>query len=497
MLKNAVNLITIIVMLYLLRIFSMIYFPYADTTEPRYAEIARIMAFTGDWITPWFEPDKPFWGKPPLSFWLQALAIKAFGVAEWTARMPSLIATLITLWVIFRCAVEYAGNRAAYWAVAIYTTSALPYVSSGAVLTDPYLALGTVLCMAGLLFSSVGWRIAGFIGLAIGLLAKGPLALILVLGPISMCLFVFRTKFWPPIPRYVWIIGVLLVIALVLPWYILAEIKTPGFLDYFIVGEHFRRYVDPGWAGDFYGSAHVKPYGTIWPLWVLATFPWGLVAFIAAINVYQSGRSRHYLANLTRDPVTFYYLSWAIFTMIFFTFAGNILWTYILPAIPPFAILFGKKLSEWSNTSTNKIVSIGGIWFSILVVPIAIYIATMEVSENINFLKTEKKLIEYPKVIGLGYQELWFVDERPFSARYYSNGSAKLVSVENFDQALRQSKQTELFLAVPLSISLEFQKNHLDDIGIHWEYVPKGDSRRFELIHVHKRPARGKLNHPL
>ncbi len=47
--------------------------PFADTTEPRYAEMARIMAETGDWITPWFDIGVPFWGKPPLSFWSQAL----------------------------------------------------------------------------------------------------------------------------------------------------------------------------------------------------------------------------------------------------------------------------------------------------------------------------------------------------------------------------------------------------------------------------------------
>ncbi|NLZ11765.1 MAG: glycosyltransferase family 39 protein, partial [Alcaligenaceae bacterium] len=44
---------------------AMVMMPLADTTEPRYAEIARLMAASGDWITPWFEPGVPFWGKPP------------------------------------------------------------------------------------------------------------------------------------------------------------------------------------------------------------------------------------------------------------------------------------------------------------------------------------------------------------------------------------------------------------------------------------------------
>jgi 4-amino-4-deoxy-L-arabinose transferase-like glycosyltransferase len=66
--------------------------PFADTTEPRYAEMARIMAETGDWITPWFDYGVPFWGKPPLSFWTQALSFKLFGVSEFAGRLPSWLA---------------------------------------------------------------------------------------------------------------------------------------------------------------------------------------------------------------------------------------------------------------------------------------------------------------------------------------------------------------------------------------------------------------------
>src|SRR5690606_18239199 len=72
-----------------LRLVSMIWLPLLDTSEPRYAEIARIMAATGDWITPWFSPGVPFWGKPPLAFWSEAVAFRALGVSEFAARLPS------------------------------------------------------------------------------------------------------------------------------------------------------------------------------------------------------------------------------------------------------------------------------------------------------------------------------------------------------------------------------------------------------------------------
>ncbi|MEP4393882.1 phospholipid carrier-dependent glycosyltransferase, partial [Marinobacter sp.] len=69
------------------RFIGMTLFPFVDTTEPRYAEIARLMAESGDWITPWFEPGVPFWGKPPLSFWAQAASLKIFGLSEFSLRL--------------------------------------------------------------------------------------------------------------------------------------------------------------------------------------------------------------------------------------------------------------------------------------------------------------------------------------------------------------------------------------------------------------------------
>jgi hypothetical protein len=64
-------------------------YPLADTTEARYAEVARLMLVSGDWITPQIEAGVPFWGKPPLSFWLTAGSFKLFGISEFAARPSS------------------------------------------------------------------------------------------------------------------------------------------------------------------------------------------------------------------------------------------------------------------------------------------------------------------------------------------------------------------------------------------------------------------------
>ena len=73
------KLVLALMVVLLSRWISMAFLPFTDTTEARYANIARGMAISGDWITPWFEPGLPFWGKPPLSFWIQAVSYKVLG----------------------------------------------------------------------------------------------------------------------------------------------------------------------------------------------------------------------------------------------------------------------------------------------------------------------------------------------------------------------------------------------------------------------------------
>ena len=76
-------------------------YPLHDTSEARYAEISRKMVELGDWITPWFDWNVPFWGKQPLAFWLSAGSMKLLGAGEFAARLPSFVLGLAMLGLVF------------------------------------------------------------------------------------------------------------------------------------------------------------------------------------------------------------------------------------------------------------------------------------------------------------------------------------------------------------------------------------------------------------
>lgn len=457
-----------------IRLAAMAAMPFADTSEPRYAEIARIMAASGDWITPWFAPGEPFWGKPPLAFWAQAASGAWFGMSEMSLRLPTWLAMLGMLAILYELGRRLFSVEVARWAVLVFSTMLLPLVAAGAVLTDPFLALGITLGMASFLLapeaSSWFWRYGLFIGLAIGLLSKGPLALVLMTGAILPWLLWHGNarRYLRALP---WASGTALTLALTLPWYLLAEWKTPGFLEYFIVGEHVLRFIDPGWTGDRYGSAHSRPYGAIWLDWVLATLPWSPLGLWLLLRE-RRGEFVARIRMFGRSPTASYLFAWAVATPAFFTLSGNILWTYVLPALPPVALGIGVGLSRLNSVLPRR-VAVGCL---MLVPTAAVVLGTLSVVQP-NRFKTEKQLIARAQAEMQAGERLYFVDSRPFSARFYSQGNAGIVPRESVRDVLPQ-QGGRVLLAV--------EKGDLADIRdrIPGVIAPLYSSRRYVLLSV-------------
>ncbi len=343
---RAMLLITLIGLLAVIRLLTLGTYPLMDTTEARYGEIARIMLDTGNWITPQEWPGRPFWAKPPLYAWLSAASMAVLGVNEFAIRLPSFLLSIGTALLAFLWARGIARASQRPWpsdtgllAAAILASSILFYVSAGAVMTDPALAL----CITWMLLAfhrsvidgehAFVWRYGFFIAAGIGMLAKGPVIAVYAGLPIIAFALWRRdvASIWSRLP---WVWGSLLFLAVCAPWYIAAEMRTPGFVEYFLLGEHVMRFIKPGWKGDLYGNAHREPLGYIW---LFAASSIGLWTLVLIATFFTRKRGASPAQPMTSS--TQWLLCCVFVPLLFFTIARNIIWTYVLPMLAPVAVL--------------------------------------------------------------------------------------------------------------------------------------------------------------
>lgn len=418
-------LLLVLVAAVLVRALTLGVYPLMDTTEARYAEIARKMVELGDWVTPWFDYGAPFWGKPPLSFWLTAASLKLFGINEFAARLPHLLGGMLVAWLVWDLSARRSRQEALY-ASALLIGSMLFYVAAGAVMTDMTLVLGTTLAMRGFWLGLHGtdaerprerWLL--FVGIGVGLLAKGPIALVLTALPVAGWTVTTRNvaTVWRGLP---WLRGSLVALVIALPWYVLAEGRTPGFLDYFLFGEHWQRFVTPGWKGDLYGSAHDYPRGTIWMFAFVDLLPWTVLLPIAALVWRKTGG----VPGATPDVRNWrtYLLLWGLAPAIFFTASGNVLWPYVLPGIPALALWASGWLAQQPHRDSVERLLIGGVVFT-LSVSLALLVSLP--MSGLGEIKSTKALVADYESRRTRRESLVFLGKRPISGAFYSRGTAE------------------------------------------------------------------------
>lgn len=447
--------------------------PLMDTTEARYGEISRIMVELNDWVTPWFTYDVPFWGKPPLAFWMSAISFKIFGINEFAARFPHWLAGMVVLWILWGMRPR-SGPTGATYAVALLLGSVMFFVASGMVMMDMALVIGTTLAMRGFWNGLHGdlsrrgserWLL--FIGLGIALLAKGPVGVVLTGLPCGIWALVsgnLRT-IWRDLP---WVRGFLVTLAIALPWYVIAELRSPGFLNYFIVGEHFYRFVKPGWEGDLYGTAHNYPYGTIWLFMMADVLPWTILFPILA---WQTRGARAEVTHTTpvddATPASWrnYLLLWAFMPAVFFTMAGNIIWPYVMPGLPALALLTGGWLTTRANQSLVRTNLALGLSITML---LAVgFNVSMPFTGRSNDLAAKTLIQDYRSRQPQGLP-LIYLGHRPFSAAFYSQGTAQIEKTP--EGLLKRLETTPAYVAIRTS-----------DL----DYMPKPLLERLERLGKH------------
>jgi 4-amino-4-deoxy-L-arabinose transferase-like glycosyltransferase len=322
-----------------------------DPSEGRFASAAQQMVLSGDWVTPkihdYGEGWKPYWAKPPLHMWLTAASLKLFGMNEFAARLPSFIALLISYALIALLAYKKFGKEVMCCSLLMYILCLGAYGFSPSCLTDASLSA----CITGALVAfflhatsdNSKSRLSGilfFVALALGMLVKGPVAIVLTGVPIALwCIWNRNLSRAFSLP---WGIGLCFFIVIAAPWYLVAEFRTPGFLKYFFVEENFKRYLSSH-LNIKYGSAHRHMYGMIWIMNIATAFPASL--FFLWLMLKKDSRDFFKVQLLQSENLRFIFL-WAISPALFFTMARQILPTYTFPGLPGLALLLGFFASK-------------------------------------------------------------------------------------------------------------------------------------------------------
>ncbi|MFT3788906.1 MAG: glycosyltransferase family 39 protein [Tepidisphaeraceae bacterium] len=155
--------------------------PLIDRDEPRYAQTSKQMLESGNWVVPYFL-DTLRLKKPIFIYWCQAGSMKLLGPTVFAARLPSVIAFILTLAMLAVVGTRFVGVRRATWALFMLATCVLSLWAAKTCLTDAVLLVWmtiALLCLAAILRVRTGWGVMMLLGLSIGFafLTKGPVVL--------------------------------------------------------------------------------------------------------------------------------------------------------------------------------------------------------------------------------------------------------------------------------------------------------------------------------
>jgi 4-amino-4-deoxy-L-arabinose transferase-like glycosyltransferase len=309
--------------------------------EGRYASIAREMLESADWITPRLNGLKYF-EKPPLQYWATAVAYALFGVDEWTARLwPALTGFLGILFTAL------AGSRlvpkSPWLPLALVVAGSWGYFLGGQFLT---LDMGLTFFLTAAMLSFLlgrregvsasaerGWMILAWAAAGCAVLSKGVVGV--VLPSLALLVYVAIQREWSLLRRLHWGTGLCVFGAIVLPWFVLVQLKNPEFFRFFFIHEHFER---------FLLTQHHRP-GPWWyfvPILLIGLMPWTPNLPASLARAWKTPAS----SGLNVDR---FLLVWAATVVVFFSASQSKLPGYVLPAFPAMLLLFARQFPDMTK----------------------------------------------------------------------------------------------------------------------------------------------------
>jgi 4-amino-4-deoxy-L-arabinose transferase-like glycosyltransferase len=319
--------------------------------EPRYAQVAREMLDRSDWVTPTLQ-GKPWLEKPVLYYWQAMLSFRAGrtlmsakdqgndGVTDRAARLPAAFDAAMLIAAVYFFLRRFRPGSELDGALITASCAAVVIFAHAAATDMPLAAAFAIALLAWFAWYESRQHIylaAFYIALALGTLAKGPVAP--ALSAVIVFLFVAVKRDWRAIPRTLWIPGIALYLAVMLPWYIAVQLRNPEFFRVFILEHNLARF-----SLDVYH--HRQPFWFYLPVFLLALMPWTLLLVLAVAErarlIWSEGKEAF---SSPEDSWPLFLLIWMLVPILFFSASQSKLPGYILPAVPAGALLVAEYLA--------------------------------------------------------------------------------------------------------------------------------------------------------
>ncbi len=361
--------------------------------EGRYAEMAREMLATGDWVTTRLNGIKYF-EKPPLQTWMNALSFAAFGLGDWQARLWTGLCGLGGVLLTGYAGAKVFNARVGFYA-ALVLGSSFYWVACGQIDSlDMSLSGMMTISLCALLLgqrdgvSATEQRNAMLLcwaGMALAVLAKGLIGV--VLPGAVLVIYTAAARDWRIWSRLHMGKGLLLFFAICAPWFVLVALKNPEQPHFFFIHEHFER---------FLLKTHHRegPWYTFVLLLIPFIMPWlGALPQSLAQGAQRSAGT--FQARLML-------LVWAGFILFFFSYSSSKLPGYILPIFPALALLIAVNLENASRLSRSIAAGLS------CAMGVGLVVLGFQITRVISSHPTEVSLLQayQPWVIGAGFVAL-------------------------------------------------------------------------------------------
>ncbi len=406
--------------------------PLAIPDEGRYSEIGRWMLVSGDWLTPRLN-GIPFFHKPPLLYWLEAISLGLFGVHAWAARLVPALHAGLMLTALYLAARHMGGELLARRATLMLGCS-LSFLIGGQYINHDML----VACWIGVAIWSfagsfmhgekpdVRLALIGFVACALGVLTKGLIGI--ALPGLVLLLWLIWTRQLRKITRLPWLRGLALFAVLALPWFALVHQQFPSMLNYMFGTQQFSRF-----TGTTFNNARAWWFYLL--CLVLLLFPW---AFFV--------RPTPYAALDTRQKAWLSLLwIWVVAIVGFFSIPHSKLIGYVLPVMPALALLAAIGYGEWMKNRPQV-----SRWLLPTLALLAVLIATGTTMLGGRFSLTQSTL-DVAQTLACEASPtdtVYALNGFPYDLPFYTGATKPMVVIQDWAELRRSagdSWQRELF----------------------------------------------------